>query len=288
MRVQAPEEGLGQLLATTFKRDPFNRPGRFRPVAPRRIAWVTGGGRGIGRASALALAKAGCDVALSARNADEVRSVAEACRQLGARAREAPCDVTDAARVEAAHRDIVQRLGAPEVLVNAAGIARSAPFLKTSADFMEMHWRLNLMGTFHCIQMALPAMLEKGQGRIVNVASIAGKVGAPYISAYATSKHAVLGLTRSLAAEVAAKGVTVNAVCPGYVDTKMTHDNLDLIAQATRRSRDEALAHMRATSPQNRLMEPAEVAALVAYLASPEAQGINGQAITLDGGALPW
>jgi len=256
--------------------------------ASRRVAWVTGGGRGIGRASALALATAGCDIGLSARSADELRAVAEECRRTGARAREAPCDVTDAGKVDAAHRAIVAELGPVDILVNAAGVARSAPFLKTSAEFMEMHWRLNLLGSFHCIQMVLPGMAERGTGRIINIASIAGKVGAPYIAAYAASKHAVLGLTRSLAAEFAAKGVTVNAVCPGYVNTRMTHDNLDVIASKTGLSRDAALAHMAATSPQKRLLEPEEVASVVAYLASPEAGGINGQALTIDGGAVQW
>lgn len=258
-------------------------------MAPaRRVAWISGGGRGIGRACALALAREDCDVALSARTVEELRAVEEECRKLGVRAREAPCDVTDAARVEAAHRGIVQHLGAPDILVNAAGIARSAPFLKTSADLMELHWRLNVLGSFHCIQMVLPAMVEKGWGRIVNIASIAGKMGAPYIAAYAASKHALLGLTRSLAAEFAAKGITVNAVCPGYVNTKMTHDNLDVIAQATRLSRDEALARLEATNPQKRLLEPEEVASVVAHLVRPESRGINGQAITIDGGAVQW
>lgn len=268
----------------------FCANGPFYPlVAPvRRVAWVSGGGRGIGRACALALAKEGCDVALTARTAEELRAVAEECRGLGARAREAPCDVTQAGGVEAAHRSIVRQLGAPDILVNSAGIARSAPFLKTSADLLELHWRVNVLGSFHCAQMVLPGMVERGWGRIVNIASIAGKVGAPYIAAYATSKHALLGLTRSLAAEFAPRGITVNAVCPGYVNTRMTHDNLDVIAQVSRLSREEARARLEALSPQKRLLEPEEVAGVVAHLARPESQGINGQAITIDGGAVQW
>jgi NAD(P)-dependent dehydrogenase (short-subunit alcohol dehydrogenase family) len=196
--------------------------------------------------------------------------------------------VTQPASLDAAHRAIVAGLGAPAILVNAAGIARSAPFLKTSADFMDLHWRTNVLGTFYCTQLVLPAMLERGWGRIINLASIAGKVGAPYITAYAASKHAVLGMTRSLAAEVATKGITVNAVCPGYVDTPMTQDNADIIARTTGRAREEALQRMAATSPQQRLLQPEEVAGLVAYLASPEARGIHGQAITIDGGGVQW
>ncbi|HEV8361437.1 MAG TPA: SDR family oxidoreductase [Candidatus Thermoplasmatota archaeon] len=254
----------------------------------RRVAWVTGAGRGIGRACALALAEAGHDVALSARTETELRSAADACRKYNARTVEAPCDVTDPARVAAAHASIVQQLGAPSVLVCAAGIARSAPFHKTTLEVMDQHWKLNVLGTFHCMQACLPSMAQQGWGRIINVASVAGKVGAPYIAAYAASKHAVLGLTRSVAAEVGPKGVTVNAVCPGYVNTPMTHDNLDRMAQTTGRDREELLARLRAFSPQNRLIEPEEVAAVVAHLARPESQGINGQAITIDGGAVQW
>jgi NAD(P)-dependent dehydrogenase (short-subunit alcohol dehydrogenase family) len=264
------------------------RPARSPAVPARRVAWITGAGRGIGRACALALAETGHDVALSARTEAELKATAEACGKHGTRALAAPCDVTDAAAVARAHAAIAQQLGAPSVLVCAAGMARSAPFLKTTTAFMDEHWRLNVLGTFHCMQASLPAMLQQGWGRIIAIASVAGKQGAPYIAAYAASKHAVLGLTRSVAAEVAGKGITVNAVCPGYVNTPMTHENLDLMAEATGRSRDELLARIKAFSPQNRLIEPEEVAAVVAHLARPESQGIHGQAINIDGGALPW
>jgi NAD(P)-dependent dehydrogenase (short-subunit alcohol dehydrogenase family) len=257
-------------------------------VAARRVAWVTGAGRGIGRASAEALARQGCDVALTARSAEEVRSAAEACLALGARSLAAPCDVTDAARLDAAHRDVVRGLGAVDVLVNAAGMARSASFLKTSPELLEQHWRLNVVAPFHAMQLVLPGMAERGWGRVVNVASIAGKTGAPYISAYAASKHALLGVTRSAALEFAGKGITVNAVCPGYVDTRMTRDNAGVIAQVTGMGRDEALQRMAATSPQKRLIGADEVAAVVAHLAGDAARGINGQAITIDGGAVQW
>lgn len=254
----------------------------------RRVAWITGGGRGIGRACALALAEAGCDVALSARSIDELGRAAEECAKLGGRAIAVPCDFTDAAQIEAAHRAVVEKLGAPAILVNAAGIAKSAPFLKTTEELLDMHWRLNVLGAFHATRLALPAMLAAGWGRVINVASVAGKVGAPYTTAYAASKHALLGVTRSLAAEVAAKGVTVNAVCPGYVNTQMTDENLDVIMRATGATREEALARIVAMTPQRRLLEPEEVASVVAHLASAEARGIHGQAITIDGGAVQW
>lgn len=254
----------------------------------RRVAWVTGGGRGIGRASAEHLARSGCDVALTARSAEELREAAQACRALGARAVEAPCDATDAARLEDAHRGVVRELGPVDVLVNAAGVARSAPFLKTDAELMAVHWRLNVLAPLHAMQLVLPGMAERRWGRVVNVASIAGRTGAPYVAAYAASKHALLGLTRSAAAEFAARGITCNAVCPGYVDTRMTRDSLGVIRRATGLGEDEALARLVATNPQQRLIAPDEVAAMVAYLASEAARGVNGQAVTIDGGALPW
>lgn len=200
----------------------------------------------------------------------------------------AAADVTDEAAVKRAHRAIEKDFGAPVVLVNGAGLARSAPFLKTSAETMESMWRLNLMGTFLPIQAAIPGMLHAGWGRIVNVASVAGKHGAPYIAAYASSKHAVLGLTRSLAAEFAAKGITVNAVCPGYVATKMTDDNVALMVEKTGRPKEEVLRYLRSQSPQNRLIQPEEVAAAVLHLCQESSLGINGQALTIDGGALQW
>lgn len=250
------------------------------------MAWVTGGGRGIGRACALALAAAGHDVAVTARSADELRRVAEEARKLGARAVEVAADVTDPASVERAHQHVVAQLGLVDVLVNAAGVSRSAPFHRTTPELMELHWRVNVMGPFLATQAVLPSMVERGWGRVIQIASTAAKAGAPYISAYAASKHALLGMTRSLALEVATKGVTVNAVCPGYVDTQMTDESLDNITRATGISRDEALARILAMTPQKRLLDPEEVATTVVYLASPEARGVNGQAIVLDGGAV--
>jgi len=252
------------------------------------VAWVTGGGRGIGRAAAHALARAGCPVAVSARTKSELESTVQACEDAGGRALAAPCDVTKRSTLEKAYGAIAKSLGAPLILVNGAGIARSAPFLKTDEALMESHWRLNVLGTFHATQVALPKMLEARFGRVVNVASVAGKAGAPYIGAYAASKHAVLGLTRSLALEVAKNGVTVNAVCPGYVDTKMTEENVGIIVEKTGMSRADALARLKAASPLGRLMTPDEVASAILYLCQDAAAGINGQALTIDGGALQW
>lgn len=253
-----------------------------------RVAWVPGGGRGIGRSCALALAREGVHVAVSARTETEIKAVAAECEQAGVRAVALRCDATQASEVRRTYARVSKELGPPSILVNAAGVARSETFLKTTPDLMEVHWRLNVLGTFHCLQAALPTMIESGWGRIVNIASVAGKAGAPYIAAYAASKHAVLGLTRSLAVEVASKGVTVNAVCPGYVDTKMTQDNLEIISKKTGLAPKEALERLKSLSPQHRLMQPDEVAAAVLHLCREESAGINGQAITIDGGALQW
>lgn len=253
----------------------------------RHVAWITGGGRGIGRAAALALAPT-CDIAVSARSADELRRVAEDCRKLGARAFEAPCDFTDARAIETAHARFVAELGAPSILVNSAGSAKSAPFHKTTPELFESLWRLNVLGCYHTMRLAMPAMAAAGWGRVINVASIAGRTGQPYISAYASSKHALLGLTRSVATEYATKGVTVNAVCPGYVATQMTDESVEVMMRATGRSRAEIEKSVVDMNPQKRLIEADEVAAAIVYLASAEARGINGQDITIDGGATPW
>src|SRR5205085_4126001 len=173
-----------------------------------------------------------------------------------------------------------------DILVNNAGIAESVPFVKTNDEFWQRHLAVNLHGTFYCMRAALPAMLERGWGRIINVASIAGKTGAPYIAAYSASKHGVLGLTRSVALEVATKGITVNAICPGYVETDMTTRAIESITAKTGKSEAEAIAAISRMSAQNRLITPEEVASVALLLASEDGRGITGQAINVDGGSL--
>jgi NAD(P)-dependent dehydrogenase (short-subunit alcohol dehydrogenase family) len=255
-----------------------------------RIALITGGGRGIGRAVALAFAREGARVAVAARTTAQVEEVAaEIEHACGVKALALSCDVADAAAVTRMFQEAREGFGSPaDVLVNNAGVAESAPLLKTTDEFWHRHLSVNLSGTFYCTRAALSGMIERGWGRIINIASIAGKSGAPYIAAYSASKHGVLGLTRSCALEVATRGITVNAICPGYVETEMTARAVENIKAKTGRSEAEARSTIEKMSPQNRLVTPEEVAALALLLASEEGRGITGQAINIDGGTIPY
>jgi NAD(P)-dependent dehydrogenase (short-subunit alcohol dehydrogenase family) len=246
-------------------------------------AVITGGGRGIGAACARALAGAGARVAVCARTRAQVDAVAA---ERGGDAVALACDVTDESSVRGMAAEAVKRLGGVDILVNTAGRAHSAALAKeTLADWSAI-LAVNATGTFLCTRALLPAMMERGWGRVVNVASVAGLSGARYITSYAAAKHAVVGLTRCAAAEAAASGVTVNAVCPGYVDTDMTGDSVARIAARTGMPREKALEAVLAHSPQGRLITAEEVAAQVLFLCGEDSRGINGQAIVMDGGAL--
>lgn len=253
-----------------------------------KLAFITGGGRGIGSAIALAFAREGADVAVAARTEAQVQTVAATIHdECGVQAIPVVCDVSQPDSVKAAFARVQTESGrSPDILVNNAGIAVSAAFLKTDEELWQRHLGVNLSGTFYCTRAALPSMLERGWGRVINVASIAGKTGAPYIAAYSASKHGVLGLTRSLALEVATKGITVNAICPGYVDTEMTTRGVENITARTGKSADESLELLKRMSPQNRLVTSEEVAAVALLLASDEGRGITGQAINVDGGTV--
>lgn len=253
-----------------------------------RLAFITGGGRGIGSAIAFAFAREGANVAVAARSQDQVESVARAIEyEHRVEALPVVCDVSKQESVAQAFAEMTSKFGrSADVLVNNAGIAVSAAFLKTDDELWQRHLATNLSGTFYCSRAALPAMLERGWGRIINIASIAGKMGAPYIAAYSTSKHGVLGLTRSLAHEFATRGITVNAICPGYVDTDMTSRGVENITARTGKSAEESLELLKAMSPQRRLVTSDEVAAVALLLASEDGRGITGQAINVDGGTV--
>jgi NAD(P)-dependent dehydrogenase (short-subunit alcohol dehydrogenase family)/enamine deaminase RidA (YjgF/YER057c/UK114 family) len=248
-----------------------------------RVAVVTGAGRGIGAATARALAGAGFRVVVAARSRDQIERQSAELVALGHTAKAVVCDVTSEASVEALSREAAG-LGPVAVLVNNAGAAASMPVARTSLDEWNHLMAVNATGAFLCTRAFLPGMLERQWGRIVNVASTAGLSGGKYLAAYSAAKHALVGLTRSAAAEVAGTGVTVNAVCPNFVDTGMTAETVARIVARTGRTQDEALAAALASAGQSRLISADEVAAVVVSLSvAPGTHPPNGEVRILDG-----
>jgi NAD(P)-dependent dehydrogenase (short-subunit alcohol dehydrogenase family) len=251
-----------------------------------RIALVTGGGRGIGEAIAVALAGAGLRVAVAARTESNVQRVSALVRARGGEALPVVCDVTQPDSIAAAVAQVQQAFGPITILVNNAGAGGSHKFL----DHDDALWRrlidVNLNSVYYVTKAVAPMMVEANWGRILNIASIASKVGGKYIAAYTAAKHGVLGLTRALAVELVAHNITVNAICPGYVDTPMTDQSIANIAARTRLSEAEARATLEKISPQNRLITPQEVAHVALMLIGENSRGITGQAINVDGGTV--
>jgi NAD(P)-dependent dehydrogenase (short-subunit alcohol dehydrogenase family) len=235
---------------------------------------VTGGGKGIGRAVVARFAAAGDRVVAVGRDRPALEKTEAAVTEV--------CDVTD----EAVVAGLFERLGRVDVLVNNAGAATSAPLARTTLDDWHAQVAVNATGAFLCTRAVVPGMIDRADGRIVTVASTAGRAGARYTAAYTASKHAAVGLMRAVAAEIAGTGVTANAVCPAYVRTDMTRRSVARIVAATGRDEEEAEAALAAASPLGRLLEPEEVAFAVAFLAAPEARAINGQTLVLDGGGI--
>ena len=244
-------------------------------------AFITGGGTGIGLAAARLLAEQGVRLTLAARNFERVE---EAASSLDAHA--VSVDVSNEASVEGAIDAARSRFGCIDILINNAGITPSAPLHKTSLAMWNEVLAINLTGAFLCTRAALPDMIDRKWGRVVNVASIAGLIGDMYISAYCASKHGMIGMTRALAKEVARHGVTANAICPGYVETDIVTRAAENIASKTKLNEEEARASLYAGNPQGRLIQPEEVASMIGWLCSDGAAATNGAALPISGGQI--
>ena len=251
-----------------------------------KIVLVTGSSRGIGRSIALAFAHQGARVVLLGRTEEALKAVAAEIYNLGNQALPLTCDVGRREEVQALAHQIRSQFGAVQILINNAGLAPAVSFLEMEDRLWDEVINVNLTGTYNCCKLFLPEMIAARWGRIINIASTLSKVAYSHTAAYTSSKHAVLGLTRALAVETARSGVTVNAICPGYVDTELTLKNARLMAEKTGKGLDEALEIFKRTSPQKRLIAPEEVADLAVLLASETTKGITGQAINVDGGAV--
>jgi len=255
-----------------------------------RHALVTGGSRGIGLAIARQLLDLGARVTLMGREEEALRVAA---RQLAGAKGSGPGNIAWVAGDIASHDDVQRALdqarkahGPVDILINNAGQAASQRFDRLDEAGWQRMLAVNLTGTFHCMQAALPDMRRNGWGRIVNVASTAGLKGYAYVSAYCAAKHGVIGLTRAVALEVAGQGVTVNAVCPGYTETDIVREAVANISAKTGGSAEQALGQLTARNPQGRLVQPEQVAQAVSWLCLPGADAVNGQAIAIDGGEL--
>ena len=246
-----------------------------------RVALVTGGGRGIGRAIALALAREGADVVVSARTEEQIAAVAAEITTIGRRSLALKADVTVPEEVEAMAKAAAAEMEPIDILVNAAGDAESAPLARTALSLWDRMLAVNLTSVFLCTVSFLPSMRQRRWGRVINIASTAGLEGHAYVSAYCAAKHGVVGFTRAVAAEVAGTGVTINALCPGYVDTYLTRKSAERISHQTGLAPEDALQRLARLNPSGQLLQPEQVATAALDLARQASESVNGQAISL-------
>lgn len=251
-----------------------------------KTAWVTGAGKGIGQAIALAFAAKDIQVAVSARTASDIENVAREIRAAGGNAFPVVCDVTNPDEITRATEQIRARCGDITILVNNAGMAGSDKFIGHDDALWHDLINTNLNSVYYVTKAVAPMLVAANWGRIINIASIASKVGGKYMAAYTASKHGVLGLTRALAMEFIANNITVNAICPAYVDTPMTDGTVVNMVNRTKMSEADARAYLAKLSPQNRLVTPQEIAHVALMLLDDRARGITGQAINVDGGMV--
>jgi len=271
------EEGIGGSYYMSSENSPL--------LAGKR-AVVTGAGRGIGRSIALALAQAGANVAVTARTSSEIEQLVAEIQELDRKSMAVPCDVTDPGQVTHMATTLIEGLGSVDILVNNAGNAGSHKFLNHPDELWHHMLSINLTSVYYVTKAFIPTLMDQRHGRIINIASIASRVGGSYIAAYTAAKHGVLGLTRALAVELMPYNITVNAICPGYVNTPMTNESVSNIAARTGMAESKAREVLENTSPQKRLIEPEEVAAIAVFLAQDSNRGITGQAINIDGGGV--
>ncbi|MBZ0217239.1 MAG: SDR family oxidoreductase [Fimbriimonadaceae bacterium] len=250
-------------------------------------AVITGGGRGIGAAIASSLAARDVNLTIMGRNLETLQDTAKSLMQdFSVAVSSVSLDVSSESAVEKAFSSLDPALGPVDILVNNAGYAPAAPFHRISLADWKQVIDVDLTGAFLCTRMVLPGMIERGFGRVVNIASTAGLKGYAYVTSYCAAKHGMIGLTRALALETAKTGVTVNAVCPGYTDTDIVTASIENIVAKTGKSSDDAMANLVSNNPQQRLINPMEVAETVAWLCLPASSAMTGQSIAVAGGEV--